>query len=94
MKKICVIMIGFHSEYARMTTEGMTDQAAVLGYQIYVHSYFGLRFPTEKTFAGETNILKAKPHNYCRADAKSDFLSDCIKSSQAYWRMSRDFCVI
>lgn len=57
MKKICVIMIGFHSEYARMTTEGMTDQAAVLGYQIYVHSYFGLRLPTEKTFAGETNIL-------------------------------------
>lgn len=52
MKKICVIMIGFHSEYARMTTEGMTDQAAVLGYQIYVHSYFGLRLPTEKTFAG------------------------------------------
>ncbi|MGN0620297.1 MAG: substrate-binding domain-containing protein, partial [Porcipelethomonas sp.] len=57
MKKICVIMIGFHSEYARMTTEGMTDQAAVLGYQICVHSYFGLRIPTEKTFAGETNIL-------------------------------------
>ncbi|MGN0629909.1 MAG: hypothetical protein ACI4JN_01145 [Ruminococcus sp.] len=57
MKKICVIMIGFHAEYARMTIEGMTNQAAVLGYQIYVHSYFGLRLPTEKTFAGETNIL-------------------------------------
>lgn len=52
MKKICVIMIGFHSEYVRMTIEGMTDQAAVLGYQISVHSHFGFRLPTEKTFAG------------------------------------------
>ena len=38
--------------------------------------------------------VKAIPHNYCRTDAQSGFSVDCIKSSQAYWRMSRDFCVI
>lgn len=28
--------------------------------------------------------VKAIPHNYCRADAKSDFSTDCIKILQAY----------
>ncbi len=33
------------------------------------------------------------PHKDCAQIAQSDFSSDCIKSSQAYWRMSRDFYV-
>ena len=40
------------------------------------------------------DISRVIPHKDCASDAKSDFLSDCIKSSQAYWRMSRDFYVI
>ena len=28
--------------------------------------------------------FKATPHNHCRADAKSDFSSDCIETTQAY----------
>ena len=38
--------------------------------------------------------FKATPHNHCRADAKSDFSSDCIETTQAYWRKSRSFCAI
>lgn len=58
MKKICVIMLGFHSEYTRMTAEGMNDQAEALGYSLYIHSYFGYHSPSEKIRAGEMNILE------------------------------------
>ena len=36
--------------------------------------------------------LKAAPHKDCAGNAQSDFSSDCIEISQAYLRMSRDFC--
>ena len=57
MKKICVIMTGFHSEYARMTAQGMSDQAAALGYSLFFHSYYGHSDPTVKIYFGETNII-------------------------------------
>ncbi len=64
-KRICVIMMGFQSEYSRMAIEGMTEQAKVLNYDIFVFSYFGLRTPGEKTFKGETNILNLiEPKDY------------------------------
>jgi len=34
----------------------------------------------------------ATPHKTCAEYAPTDFSSDCIEISQAYWRMSRDFC--
>ena len=37
-------------------------------------------------------IIKAAPHKDCAEDAPTDFSSDCIEISQAYLRMSRDFC--
>ena len=35
---------------------------------------------------------KATPHKTCAEYAPTDFSSDCIEISQAYWRMSRNFC--
>lgn len=40
------------------------------------------------------NIFKAMPHKDCAHNAPPDFSADCIKISQIYCRMSRDFCVI
>jgi hypothetical protein len=37
-------------------------------------------------------FFKATPHKDCCAGAQQDFSSDCIEISQAYFRMSRDFC--
>ena len=42
----------------------------------------------------EFSELKATPHDHCVSDAQSDFSSDCIENSQAYYRMARIFCVI
>ena len=39
-------------------------------------------------------IIKATPHNYCRADAPSDFSSDCTNFTQAGCRLSRKICAI
>ena len=38
--------------------------------------------------------FKATPHKDCTTETQSDFSSDCTGISQAYYRMSRDFCVI
>jgi hypothetical protein len=37
-------------------------------------------------------VFKAAPHKDCAEDAPTDFSSDCIEISQAYLRMSRNFC--
>ena len=44
-----------------------------------------------KTYTNPLNV-KAAPHKDCAEDAPTDFSSDCIEISQAYLRMSRDFC--
>ena len=56
-KRICVILIGLQSETARRTVEGISAQASVLGYDVFVFSYFDLRQPDEKTIRGAANIL-------------------------------------
>lgn len=50
-------MIGLHADYASFTIHGMSDQARVLGYDIYVYTYFGFRSADGRTLFGETNIL-------------------------------------
>lgn len=56
-KRICVILIGLQSETARRTVEGISAQALVLGYDVFVYSYFDLRQPDENTIRGAANIL-------------------------------------
>lgn len=64
-KRICVILIGLQSETARRTVEGVSAQASVLGYDVYVYSYFGIRQPDERTIQGEANILSLiNPDDY------------------------------
>ena len=36
-------------------------------------------------------IFKAIPHNYCRADAQSDFSSDCIKNDAGILAYVKEF---
>ena len=57
-KRICVIITGFEADATRMTIEGMSDQAAMLDYDMYVYTWFSLSVPTERTFVGAVNILK------------------------------------
>ncbi len=64
-KRICVMMIGLHSDYASFIVQGMSDQAKQLGYDIYVYSYFGFRSANGKRLFGETNILSlVHPEDY------------------------------
>ena len=37
---------------------------------------------------------KATPHKDCVVDVPTDFSSDCIETTQEYWRIARSFCVI
>jgi hypothetical protein len=45
-------------------------------------------------FAEKQVFFKAMPHKDCCTDAKSDFSSDWLKTTQAYWRKSRSFWLI
>ena len=40
------------------------------------------------------SLFKAIPHKECVVDVPTDFSSDCIETTQEYWRIARSFCVI
>ena len=40
------------------------------------------------------SLFKAIPRKDCAADVPTDFSSDCIETTQEYWRIARSFCVI
>ena len=40
------------------------------------------------------SLFKAIPHKDCVVDVPTDFSSDCIETTQEYWRIARSFCVI
>lgn len=40
------------------------------------------------------SLFKAIPHKECVVDVPTDFSSDCIETTQEYWRISRDFCAV
>ena len=40
------------------------------------------------------SLFKATPHKDCVVDVPTDFSSDCIETTQEYWRIARSFCVI
>ena len=40
------------------------------------------------------SLFKAMPHKECVVDVPTDFSSDCIETTQEYWRIARSFCVI
>ena len=40
------------------------------------------------------SLFKAIPHKECVVDVPTDSSSDCIETTQEYWRIARSFCVI
>ncbi|MBQ8514978.1 MAG: substrate-binding domain-containing protein [Ruminococcus sp.] len=64
-KRICVILMGLHADYTGYLVSGLSDQAHVLGYDVDVYSYFGLRILDNNFMNGEANILNLiVPENY------------------------------
>lgn len=58
-------MRGLHSDYASFIVRGMSDQAKVLGYDLYVYTYFGLCAMGGKRLHGESNIINLiNPSDY------------------------------
>ena len=39
-------------------------------------------------------LFKEIPYKECVVDVPTDFSSDCIETTQEYWRIARSFCVI
>ena len=40
------------------------------------------------------SLFKAIRYKECVVDVPTDFSSDCIETTQEYWRIARSFCVI
>lgn len=56
-KKICVIMTGINYGINQKVIEGISVQAAALGYDVYTYSFFDNPAPEERTLLGSQNIL-------------------------------------
>lgn len=56
-KRLCVLISGLHSEYAQLTMKGISAQANLLDYDVFVYSYYGFRGLGHNTMTGEENIM-------------------------------------
>lgn len=57
IKRICLIMMGLQVEFNHKITEGIADQAAALGYDVYSYSYLDNRCDDSENLRGEENIF-------------------------------------